>query len=84
MPIQPNQIKVSRHAAERAKQRGTSLAALINVVLDPSLVYESKKFPGQMRYVKGDYCVAFDPKTMVIITVFYNGRLDPKWDGGAK
>lgn len=72
---------LSRHAAERMNDRGLTMAALIDILLNPAITYESSKFPGQMRYVKGDYCVCVDPVRKTIPTLFYNGRLDPKWKG---
>lgn len=79
--MQVNGFTITRHAQERMEKRGMTLAILADILQNPAITYESGKFPGQMRYVKGDYCVCVDPIRKVIPTLFYNGRLDDQWDG---
>lgn len=74
-----NGFTLSKHAIDRMTDRGMTMETLIDILLNPSVTYESNKFPGQMRYVKGDYCVCVDPIRKTIPTLFYNGRLDPNW-----
>ena len=75
----PEQYKVTRHARERLEQRGFTLAMLFAALRDPETVYESKKYEGQLRVTAGEMCACVDPKKKVIVTVFFNGRLDPNW-----
>ena len=77
----PENYTVTRHARERLDQRGFTLTALFTTLREPEKVYESRKFPGQLRVVAGEMCACVDPVKKVVITVFFDQRLDPKWNG---
>lgn len=75
----PENFTITRHARERLEQRGFTIAMLHAVLRSPEKVYESRKFAGQLRVVGGEMCAAVDPVRMVIVTVFFDQKLDPNW-----
>lgn len=77
--FRPEEFRITRHARERLDQRGFALTTLFAVLRSPESVYESKKFPGQLRVNGEGMCAAVDPVKKTVITVFFNTQLDPNW-----
>jgi hypothetical protein len=76
--FRPEDYRVTKHARERVEQRGFTMTALLGALREPEKVYESKKFAGQLRVVAGEMCLCVDPAKKVIVTVFFDQRLDEK------
>jgi hypothetical protein len=74
--FRPEEFRVTKHAQERVAQRGFTMAMLFAALRDPEKVYESKKFAGQLRVVAGEMCLCVDPAKKMIVTVFFDQRLD--------
>lgn len=72
-------LRITNHVLKRIQDRQFTMALLVAAVEHPDYSYDSKKFPGQVRLVKGDICVTVDTIRKSIPTAFYNGRLDPNW-----
>lgn len=72
----PEDYKVTKHARERLAQRGFTLTMLYAALRDPEKVYESKKFTNQLRVIAGEMCACVDPDRKVVVTVFFDQRLD--------
>ena len=68
--------RVTRHAFERMAVRGMTLALLQLTLREPDMTYNSGKFAGQRRVVKGEFVVTLDTTRRTIPTVFFNGRRD--------
>lgn len=82
----PNRIRYSKHARKRVEERGFTMAALHAVLLNPESVYEAHKaeYKGQLRINGNGMSISFDPSTQTVITVFFNGMLDPDYDKRSK
>jgi hypothetical protein len=72
----PEEYRVTKHARERLTQRGFTINALFATLRGPEKVYESKKYEGQLRVVAGEMCACVDPVKKVVVTVFFDQRLD--------
>lgn len=74
-----DELRITRHVLDRIKKREFTLDMLYAALENAEYTYESKKYPGQLRLVKGDMCVAVDTIRRSVPTAFFNGRLDPNW-----
>jgi len=61
---------LSGHLREQAESKGISEDDLVSAVDEPSTVYESYRYPGQLKHIRNGICVAVDPKKKTAITVF--------------
>lgn len=68
--------RVSRHAEKRMGERGMTMAMLQLALDEPEITYDSTKFTGQRRVVKGEFVVTLDLTRRTIPTLFFHGRLD--------
>lgn len=66
----PRGYVLTSHVVEQAKAKGFSLENLIMVADEPSTVYESRRYPGQVKHIRDGLCVAVDPADKRVITVF--------------
>lgn len=84
--IDTTTVQISTHAKERLADRGFTLDLLLNTLRHPETVYEAHKaeYKGQWRVNGNGMSIAYDPSKRMVITVFFNGRLDPNWKKGGK
>lgn len=66
----PGGYTLSAHLVKQAKQKGVAYQDLVDCVDFPSTTYESHRYPGQVKHIRGDICVAVDPADRRAITVF--------------
>jgi len=60
------------HAKRQAEEKGFSFLAVLEAANNPSISYESLRFPGQLRRIRGGIVTVCDPATKKIITVYEN------------
>ena len=60
------------HAKRQAEQKGFSFESVLEAANNPSISYESLRFPGQLRRIRGCIVTVCEPVTMTIITVYEN------------
>lgn len=68
--LTPRGYTMTSHLIKQAKGKGFSLQNLIDTIDAPSTVYESRRYPGQVKHVRDGLCVAVDQKSKHAITVF--------------
>jgi len=66
----PRGYVLTPHVIEQAETKGFSVENLIAVADEPSTVYESRRYPGQVKHVRNGLCLAVDPVQKRVITVF--------------
>jgi len=60
------------HAKKQAEEKGFSFPDVLEAANNPSICYESQRFPGQLRRIRGGIVTVCEPSTMTIITVYEN------------
>lgn len=73
----PRGWTITGHARGQAAEKGFSEADLIACVDNPQHTYESHRFPGQLKHVRGGLTVAVDPSRKTAITVFKDQEHTP-------
>ena len=68
----PEHYSLPPHAKRQAEAKGFSLQAVLEAADNPSISYESLRFPGQLRRIRGGIVTVCDPQAMKIITVYEN------------
>jgi hypothetical protein len=68
--VTPAGWKLSRHVLDQAAVKDITLDQLIACADKPDIAYQSSRYKGQMKHVKGGICLALDPATKTVITVF--------------
>lgn len=64
---------ITRHAAEQAKAKGFSARDTWLAMTDPDVTYPSgKKYPGQVRRIRGNIVAVVDEKMNRAITFYEN------------
>jgi hypothetical protein len=66
------QLILSKHCVLQAREKGIDLQAIRDAAINPDVTYESNRYPGQYKYIKGDICAVVDPERAIVITVFLN------------
>lgn len=73
------EITLSQHACDRAREMGLTFAEVALVMTDPEVDYSSTKYGAERRVAqRGDLAVPYDSVTKRAITVLYR-RVD-QWD----
>ena len=70
-------FRLTRHAAEQARNKGFDIDAVYRAANNPAITYESGRFPGQWRHVRDGIVAVVDPVTGNIITVYQNVVMTP-------
>jgi hypothetical protein len=86
--ITPGGWKLSRHVLDQAALKGIKLEALMACVDNPTVAYESGRYPGQKKHIRDGLCVAVDVSSKTAITVFldrvYTDVRDDQTDADAR
>lgn len=62
------------HAKTQAIMKGFSFEDVTEAANNPSISYESLRFPGQLRRIRGGIVAVCDPKNMKVVTVYENTK----------
>lgn len=71
---QPEYYSLQPHAKRQAEEKGFNFLAVLEAANNPFISYESLRFPGQLRRIRGGIVAVCDPMTMKIITVYENTK----------
>lgn len=68
------QPTITRHAAEQAKAKGFTARETWLAMIDPDVTYPSnpKKYPGQVRRIRGNIVAVVDEAKNIAITFYEN------------
>lgn len=71
--------RLTRHARDRAAEKGFSLDALASVFAEPEYVYPSGSHPGQWRVCGNGICMVgtVSEDSFTVITVYVDGVMTP-------
>lgn len=72
LPVKSPYYSLQPHARAQAALKGFTSEAVLGAANNPSISYESLRFPGQLRRIRGDIVAVCDPGTMRVITVYEN------------
>jgi len=70
----PDYYSLQPHAKRQTESKGFSFESVLEAANNPSISYESLRFPGQLRRIRGGIVTVCDPETMTIITVYENTK----------
>lgn len=70
----PDYYSLQPHAKRQTESKGFSFLAVLEAANNPSISYESLRFPGQLRRIRGGIVTVCDPKSMKVITVYENTK----------
>lgn len=65
-------FKMTHHCMKQALAKGIDPLDILEAASYPTVVYESRRYPGQMRHVRGDLCVIIAEDGVTIVTVYLN------------
>ena len=70
----PDYYSLSPHAKRQTESKRFSFEGVLEAANNPSISYESLRFPGQLRRIRGGIVTVCDPGAMTIITVYENTK----------
>lgn len=69
---QPDGYSLHPHAARQATSKGWSHSEVLEAANAPHTTYENRRYPGQMRHIRGDLVAIVDPERKQVVTVYKN------------
>jgi hypothetical protein len=63
---------LSTHARKQATMKGWSHEDVLAAANNPSTTYENRRYPGQMRHIRGSIVAVVHPETKKIVTAYEN------------